>query len=280
MVKVKFSRGKAAAHRVALLFAVLLLCPPSNMASPMVLQGNLVHSDSLKDNQQQLGKPAKPSEGQTTADEWFPVPNWLAGTWTPITTMCTEREDLWNGDIEKRATKQEVKFGESLGYQKDRIGTIWNTKFVPELLKLSERNPSTEPNDSSETKRWSVRRQIQPISETQDRVTYKITDFLSRTDSANKVIDLESRESFVTYVDLKESQLARLSDTMRYDADGQAVERIHSTSLMQKTKSFAPRNECNTRNLKTAFCKFLESSGQANLIPQADHDNRPENEPK
>lgn len=231
---------------------------------PMVLQGNLTHAEKLTDSGQQIGKLFANPDNSGDRD-WFQIPSWLAGEWLAISTVLTERENVLTGESQNLSNIQAVRFTDAFGYQRDKYGSIWSIKFIPEVLRASEKEPeSTEPQKVT----WIVRRTVEPLNEGTDRALYKLVDYMSKVDSAKKVIEQESRESFVWYVNLKNGQIARLSDTMSYDKDGHAVERYQRTSILRRSKVFSPKDESGNRNLRTSFCKYLELSGQGNLIPQ------------
>ncbi|MBX9940730.1 MAG: hypothetical protein K2Y32_15835 [Candidatus Obscuribacterales bacterium] len=253
-------------HGIALASISLNLFLLPSYCEPIVLQGNLTHAEKLVDSGQQIGKPLARTDNCGGDKDWFQVPSWLAGEWLAISTVMTEHENVLTGESQNTSSIQESRFTDTFGYQRDKYGNVWSIKFIPDVITVHEKeHESTEPQKA---KMWVVRRTLEPVSENTDRALYKITEFMSKLDSAKMVIEQESRESFAWYVNLKSGQIARLVDTMSYDKDGHAVERYQKTSILRRSKVFTPRDEAGNRNLRTSFCKYLELSGQGNLIPQ------------
>lgn len=240
---------------------------PKGSAENLQLKGGLSHLERLVNTQFEMGKPAR-EHVSGESQKWIQITDWLAGNWNSIDSTKIEREDLWTGQRDASSSVLEIRFGEQFGYQLDSAGKVWTPQVYPELLKISTRDSSPE-EDRKAVKRWFFRRSIFPLESGADKVVLRLLDYRFRTDTSNRVVEVESVESFVSYVKLESGLLTRVADSVRFDADGQPVERLKWTSLMQKSKPFVSRDEVESRNIRIGFCKFLEASGRANLIPTA-----------
>jgi hypothetical protein len=78
-----------------------------------------------------LGASASRSTLQNPAIEWFPIPSWMAGTWSKKGDTTQSVTDLRTGITTPMNEFIEDYMSVTWGYQKDSQGNVWHANLVP-----------------------------------------------------------------------------------------------------------------------------------------------------
>ena len=119
------------ARVAALLFCLIAWVAPVNSET---LQGGIDHSEYLPAMPQgmQPGSAYYSAQNQPANVIWYPIPNWLAGTFESdfITNQVTQ---VYSPAAPKHRTSGHIKHVETYGALPDASGQIWHADILPHV---------------------------------------------------------------------------------------------------------------------------------------------------
>jgi hypothetical protein len=259
-------------------------CPVECQAD--TLFGGLQHSEKLAPVQEQYSAGRAFSDKklgtQSENEDWFKIPKWLAGKWLTIDEVRTYLYDQSSGNEDSTPTKLKSREKETFGWQDDNRGDIWTTKYPFSFLEQSTESeraatPSIQiTSDKQDGENSSavipakvfVLRENIPVLVEQERVQLKSLDTVIRTNRENsKVLSSEKAEIIRRFVPIDSDILAVTSDIQYYDRAGFPTRRQKIVSLLKRVGNYARTDELSGRSLQASFSKYLQGSGNIELIP-------------
>jgi hypothetical protein len=246
-----------------LIFLASIFCQ-SSVHSQNTLRGGIQHEERLSRVNKNL-KPGIPlkEKGMSdlpSADQWFEIPAWLAGTWMANTA---ERFYRYNEINRSRDTSKEfdhIKIQETFGWRRDSSKGIWTCSYtgVPkELTNSSKENP--EQHHRSFAMRENFLHQIKPNG---DVVLMTYDTVVTTDDKKNNITSTKRSENIRTLHRMGPDLIASYEDIRAYDEEGFPQERIKRAVFYHKVSDFTPRDEYKGRSLKTSFNSFMNRVGK------------------
>jgi hypothetical protein len=223
------------------------------------IQGGIDHSEYLPAMPQQMqpGSAYYGAQGQPATVIWYPIPNWLAGTFQSdfITNQVTQ---VYSPAAPKHRASGRVKHVETYGALPDASGQIWHADILPHvgLWEGAQEEVQTTVEKSC-------------VQTNNDKVILHIH---------NHAVYLSPDRRQVVYSDQVDgfknitlappgNQLAIYDDIQEYDSMGRPLDRYIATSQMQKIADFAPKDSDNGVDLHASLAQYLTSIGHPELIP-------------
>lgn len=222
---------------VALMSALLLKGAPVS-AETMTLQGGVEHSDMLEPlNSFQLGEYLDerllPSN-QGCNGNWWPVPDWLAGSWHKKGTIETlEFIDLQTNKPIPCKKKIHVNYpdNEILGHQEDGAGQVWTFVPLPCVMRTS----------TVEHTNVNVYHSFDLVHSSEDYITVRlflVTIMVSN--ETQKVVSICQRESLQTWKIVDDDTISIHDSVKFFDKDGRALATKKMLSYSKKFRDFCP----------------------------------------
>lgn len=241
-----------------------------------VLHGNVQHDEKVKPISEEYREGNRLAlgslEASSESNEWFPIPHWLAGTWTCVQQVRTLLQEEFSAIDDQSLKVMKATDRETFGWQRDERGQIWTCRSTGKALRTKEVEEVEEVSEKVRREiNWFRIRENSLKSESNDVVTLKTKETLIKTDLASsKVIAVEQSKGVRSLHWLGDDVMVVCSDSQFYDEDGERTRRVKSVSIYRKVKEFSKVDELGGRNLHASFVSYLRKTGQISLIPARD----------
>jgi hypothetical protein len=251
--------GDQMKHSRRLTFSTLLLLALSALVSPSAncttLIGEVEHSERLEpiENSLSPGQILDMRNVQQTAGDgknnWYLVPNWLAGTWHKEQQTDYFRYWYKTGQEDIETHNVPARSDGTWGTQRDEKGNIW--QYDPA--------PFTTSVDSGSDIIIQVVRLSEPVECTAKRFVRRSVDTQIRVDKLSNVIkSVESGEQISSYTPEVANLVKRTTSAKVFDQQGQPVLLGKSFSYERKTAEFAPQDIYAGKDMRSLFQQFLQ----------------------
>jgi len=231
--------------------------------SSVLLTGRVEHSRILSPLRQELatGHDFNPAHllAPGADNRWFPIPDWLAGTWRQERQTAVFQHDIRTG---RRSNKPETVIAraqERWGEQEDRQGRIWQFVHTGQLTHVV----------GEKLINYGFVRAVEPLTVSQRQVDVRVElqSFLVEK-AGGKILASRQAEEIVSYRP-RAHGLIRVSGTRRlFDQAGRPESTSRIVYLARRVKEFARVDTMAGRSLKEMFARFLKQTGRSALVPQ------------
>jgi hypothetical protein len=241
---------------VILIFAIFATAA---QAQPQVLQGGVQHKEYLPQmpTQMQPGNPYLQAEVQGTSIVWYPLPQWLTGTFESdfITNQVIQ---VYSPMAPRHASSGRLQHIENFGVQLDSSGRAWQADFLPHV--------STWEGAQREQQRTIEKECL--VSNDQ-KIVLHIHNLCLYIDRKTQLIAYAEQVDGYKTITLRNGNgdLDIYDDIQEYDGNGAPLERYIATSTMRRVENFAPVDFINGINLSASLAQYLASIGRSDLIP-------------
>ncbi|MBX9693112.1 MAG: hypothetical protein K2Z81_12055 [Cyanobacteria bacterium] len=230
-----------------------------------VIQGGIQHTETLPP------VPAGMQKGSVFASpdalptvQWFPVPDWLAGTWLKDGDVETFSEDLRSGRSSTRQVWINNRVKLSFGHQLDALRTIWHAEVLPFRA-------------DGERGNMQDRRYVMDMScmkSTPQEVILRFRSAIAVIDpGSQRVIDNEQQEEIVSFAQTSPGIITTRSSTKSFTGSGQPLFQAETHTQRRKLAEFTPVDNLQGIDLKASLSQFLSNSNMSNRIPVSDNSN-------
>ena len=229
----------------------------NKLPSNELLKSGINHSDSLKPIQDYLqvggiyNEELIETKLKSSTNDWFRIPNWLAGFWHRKYELILNRTDIPDTRTHQKFLS-ECYFG--YGYQLDKNGDVWETKSLPSFNEINAHN-----DNLSETK--SIMYYYQPDDYSNLNYTYKSQGIdITVNKLTNEIIKIQQYESINIINLIKPGVIRKISSVKWFTREGYPLFQDQRVSFSTLSKTFIPID-------KAAFIQFLKNHHLENLIP-------------
>jgi hypothetical protein len=191
-------------------------------------------------------------------DEWYRIPNWLAGKWRQETLTTTSEYDC----VTKKRTDTPLSISalteDREGWQSDSRGDKWNYQHTPFVSNC----------DSASCRQIFFTYSVKPLEVNENRVVkiFKGTGVL--VDKTTNIIkQVTSAECIESYVPIDDSTMICRSCITEFDISGKPLNQRMTYSIYNKIAAFKPSSSDKGRDVKLSFCNYLQAHGLTHLIP-------------
>lgn len=225
------------------------------------LQGGIDHSEYLPamPEQMQPGSAYYGAQRQAANVIWYPIPNWLAGTFQSdfITNQVTQ---VYSPAAPKHRASGRIKHVETFGTLPDATGQIWHADILPHVG-LWE--------GAQEEVQTTVEKGC--VQTNNDKVVLHIHNHaVYLSPDRSRVVYAEQVDGFKNITTTSPgNELAIYDDIQEYDSMGRPLDRYIATSQMRKIADFALKESENGIDLRASLAQYLSSIGRPDLIPGA-----------
>jgi hypothetical protein len=235
--------------------------PAEAASTGRVLQGGVKHKEYLEPVPPGLMQGAAFDEQSlpklTSANNWIPIPAWLAGTWQFKTENVTDMVNYTKEDFTKPPYTIRNEAQKILGQQKDKSGQIWHYLKAPYSY-TSKLNHGTLGYERITA--------VDPISYGEDAVVLRLVGTDTQVKS-HKVTHTDQAEDFNKYTPLDKDSMLCNGSAKHFDMNGQPQMDMTSNMVARRLKPYEELDEQDGADLKTLFTDFLKSHGKADLVP-------------
>lgn len=197
---------------------------------------------------------------QDTAEAWYWIPDWFAGTWKrdSVTTTSTYNYKTCS---ESTLTVQEMaQSNDGEGWQKDNRGTIWNC----------DHTPFRSESDCGNEKQIFVVTAMKPLEISEEKVVKQFEGTGCVVDKATgKIRHCAKATSVQTYRKVGPGVMEASSVTTELSADGEPLTASKSMTTYRQTADFHARDFHGGKDMRVSFKNYLDSHGKPDLAPTA-----------
>jgi len=227
------------------------------------LQGSVRHSETVAPIPLQYGPGAKMDEQSLPKlipeNRWYPVPNWLAGTWQFKTETVTFLRSFDKKQYPPVPFTLHNEFQKTYGYQKDKSGQVWDYLKAPFRHKAKLDGGLVG---------YVTEGTLEVVKSNNEEVLRRLTGVDSIVDSESQAIVLTNqKECFNRLTQFGEDAIHLDGSTKIFGMDGAAQVLKFSNMLGMRTKPFEIVDSLDGQNLRQMFVDFLKGNGKADLAP-------------
>jgi len=239
----------------AILASIIIAATFSVGVDARLLTGGVEHSETLEPLDSALAPgqvfdpdklPEAESEG---ANNWYKIPDWLAGTWHKDTQTDYYRYNYKTNLVDTTTRTETAKADGTWGTQQDKDGAIW--QFDPA--------PFNATVDGGDQFIVQLVRTSDPVEISDKKFVRRSVDTQIRVAKANGVIEMvESGEQITTYTPEGDDLIKRETSAKVFDPSGQPVLLGKSFAYEKRIAVFIPQNTYKGRDMKLLFQQFLQ----------------------
>jgi hypothetical protein len=247
--------------RLFSVFAICLVCLLATPVDSMVLKGSVEHSDRVQpipDNLapgQAFDRRNLPQvQDPTLANQWYKIPDWLAGTWHKETQTDFYRFDYATRQTDVTTRVQEARSNGVWGTQKDDQGQIW--QFDP--------GPYVTMVDAGAQTVVEYVKSNQPVECSDQQFVSRSFDTQIRIDKAtNEIRSVQSGEHINTYIPEGDGLIKRETSAKVFNRYGMPILLGKSFSYEQQIGPFVAQDNYMGNDMRTLLKQFLAKNKEA-----------------
>jgi hypothetical protein len=235
--------------------------PTPPVKSP--LQGSIQHSEAVAPLPLEYAPGAKLDEQSlpklTPENRWYPIPNWIAGTWQYKTETVTYLRAFDKKKYPQTPFTLHNEFQRTYGYQKDRTGQIWDYLKAPYRYQAKlDGGLIGYVTDGT----------VDISKATNEEVVRKVFGNGAVVDPESQQIVLTNqKECFTRYTPFSDDAIRLEGSTKVFAMDGSPQVLKFSDMLGMRVKPFEVVDQLDGQNLRQMFGDFLRANGKADLAP-------------
>jgi hypothetical protein len=226
------------------------------------LQGGVVHDEVLPalPNQFQAGRPFDLTElqGVRPDNNWFPIPDWLAGKWHMESKTIDYMQSYTTGlSNEPHSVVKEVSDVVN-GHQRDKSGQIWNFIEIPRWNKVEDQRHTVFLRALQEDVLQSDSSQV---------VLKVLNNQMFVDDTRHTITGSIMVQQIASYTPVADG-LVKLSASLKgFDGYGNPTQLQRCSSSMKRTSTYEDVNSLHGIDLRQLFAEFLKKTGRQDLLP-------------
>jgi hypothetical protein len=243
----------------AILACIIVVATFSVGAQARLLTGVIEHSDTLEPLDQSLTPgevfdPDKlPNADSEGANNWYRIPDWLAGTWHKDSQTDYYRYTYANNLVDTTTRTEIARADGTWGTQIDQKGEIW--QFDPA--------PFNATVDGGDTFIVQLVRSSIPVEVSEAKFVRRSIDTQMRVSKATGQIEMvESGEQITTYTPEGQDLIKRETSAKVFDTRGQPILLGKSFAYEKRIAVFVPQNMYKGRDMKLLFKQFMEKQSE------------------
>lgn len=232
-------------------------------SSKSPLQGIVEHSEEFAPVAPELRTGAKFDEASLPkvipGNSWYPIPEWMAGTWQFKTETVTYMRTFVKQHYPKVPFVLRNEFQKTLGLQRDKSGQIWDYLKAPYSY-------TAKLNDG--LLGYVTDNVIEVVRDNENELVRKLVGPDSVVDpDTQQILLTNQKECFTRYTKFGDDAVHVDGSTKIFDMNGKPTVLKFSNMLALRVKPFEIVDQKDGQNLKQMFSDFLRSQGKADLIP-------------
>jgi len=188
---------------------------------------------------------------------WFPVPDWLAGTWQATSEIVLDAYDHsqgtseLNGPVKLKVTRESV-----IGTQKDSLGRIWYYAGTPYTRAL----------ESDSFIDYQQMERIIPVESSLGKVVVRTLATVTRLDKqSQQLLNVFKVETTTTYTPLSVNLIQASFLINDFDMEGRPLYSSKAYCCETRIKPFRVVDQDERGNNRLKFEEFLAANGLRNL---------------
>lgn len=248
--------------------ACLLWLGSWTAAQAYTIQGEIDHKEYLPPVSQSFKAGATfAAPTQVARVAWFPVPEWLAGTWMKNGDMETYIKDFRTGQETRTPTWLNNRVRLAFGHQRDALGTVWHAEVLP-FRADGNRGDSTD------------RRYVMDMSclqSTPQTVGLRFHSNVVRVNPGDsRIQSTNQQEEIVTFRPDREAMIATTSSTKTFDENGRPLLLSYSNAERTKIAEFVVVPQLNGIDLASSLAAFFTANNMTNRLSNQGNGSSPQ----
>ena len=192
--------------------------------------------------------------------EWFPVPDWMAGTWQKEGDQETFEEDFTSGRQQQTNFWLSNRVSLSFGHQMDALNTVWHAEVLPFRADGNRQG--------GKDRRYVI--DMNCNRSTPQFVSLRFHSVVAAVDGRGRVQGSRQQEEIVNFSPgASPGSVSSESSTKTFTDRGQPLYLTDSHTIRTRTAPFRQVDFLNGIDLHRSFIEFLNARNMANRIPQA-----------
>jgi hypothetical protein len=226
-----------------------------------MLQGGVEHSQELPSLPRSLKTGAIFDEKIVTAppavDDWYWIPDWLAGDWRRDEEVVVSTYDFKTGTENREPHEIAATELAQFGVQRDRLGGVWNCRLA-----------TSGKADCGSYYSVALVQLQKPLMISRNMVVIKDLFTELHVNKETNVITYSAQaESLTRYECLVDGRIKASVSVKEFDEGGMPAKQEEHVSVTNRIKMFSPLDVYKGRDLRAAFRRFLISQGKTDLVP-------------
>ncbi|MDZ4832315.1 MAG: hypothetical protein SGJ27_00805 [Candidatus Melainabacteria bacterium] len=236
-------------------------------ACAYTIQGEIDHKEYVAPVSQEFKAGATfAAPSQVSHVKWFPVPNWLAGTWMKNGDMETYLKDFRTGEEIRKPMWLNNKVRLGFGHQLDSLGTIWHAEILP-FRADGNRGNSTD-------RRYVM--DMNCLNSNPQSVALKFHSNVIRVDPGSGTIQsTNQQEEIVTFRPDRDGLIATTSSTKNFDENGRPLLQAYSNAERTKIAEFVPVAQLNGIDLASSLIDFFTANNMTDRLAGQNQNSAP-----
>lgn len=228
-----------------------------------LLKGSVQHADQLPPAPAPLRTGAIFDESKlqtlTKDNSWYQIPAWFAGSWRSEEQSQYYQYDYSTGEEDHRRVKSMITSNEDIGWQKDKLGGIWQRVYHPYL---------TVSYGASVYFVSYVRLSI-PLYVSNEKIVMRYQSVSAKvSNTTRRVVSSEQRESIQTYTPVTKYGFVKVVSSMKhFDEDGKPSILTQAVIGKSRTQMFSPWNTYKGLDIRALFKQYLIKRGLLERVP-------------
>lgn len=245
MLKMSFPQNNAL--KVFLVIGFALPFYFSSLSHAKIIQAEIEHKEFLPEVPTDFRRGAVIKEASVRSRvEWFPVPDWMAGTWMKEGDIETFEKDFQRNQSARLNKWMPNRVSINFGHLKDARNTIWHAEVTP--FRADGKRGMTK------DQRYVV--SMSCLNSTPNKVVLRFHSVVV-TQSRGVVTRSRQQEEIIKFYPSNKSFITSESSTKTFDERGRPLYQLNSHTKRLKVKGFVERRRLSGIDLVVALRNFL-----------------------
>jgi hypothetical protein len=235
--------------------------PLSGQTKHITLQGGVHHSQELPALPPSLITGAtfddKPLTAPPVVDDWYWIPNWLAGDWRRDEETVVSSHSYETGEDNNQPHTMAVTEKAQFGVQRDKFGGIWHCRLATAGVA-----------DLGSYLSIALVQTQEPVVVSESKVVIRdVFTELHVIADTRVIIWSAQAESLTRYEPLPNGAIKTSTSIKFFDERGMPTIKQLNQSVETRTKQFVPTDTYKGRDLHELFKQYLVSHGKPDYAP-------------
>lgn len=189
--------------------------------------------------------------------EWFPVPDWMAGTFMKDGDLETYQKDFQSGAVRRDRFWLKNRVTLKFGHQRDRLNTIWHAEVVPFRADGAR--------GKARDQRYVL--SMSCLKSTPENVVLKFHSVVVSLDERGKVKGSKQQEEIVSFFPKNKNFISSTSSTKVFSERGRPLYQLDSHTSRLRVSGFEEVDNLSGINLRSSLFQFLQARNMTERLP-------------
>lgn len=222
-----------------------------------IIQAEIEHKDYLPEVPENFRRGQILKEGDLAVRvQWFPVPDWMAGTFTKSGDLETFQKDFQSGAEKRQSFWLKNRVTLKFGHQRDRLNTVWHAEVVP--FRADGARGATR------DQRYVL--SMACLKSTPENVVLKFHSVVVTLDDRGKVMGSKQQEEIVSFFPKNDNFISSTSSTKIFSERGQPLYQLDSHTSRLRVNGFQEVDRLSGIDLRNSLDQFLSAKNMTDRL--------------